>query len=204
METVLAAEITGHYRSYQVLARLSLELKGDEPAFFGLRQSMEEEVERIFGLLGLLAPGEDLVSAWQALHSPAGPAHANALELLENVLKPPLRRLVLPLVDGHVSVVERAALATRFVGASVETREEAVATLAASDDAWLRSCAARIVGTLRLRGFEAELDRWLEDPDPLLREAARAARLQFREEPSAEPEARSDAWGDTTGRLGVG
>ena len=204
VETVLAAEITGHYRSYQVLARLSRELKDDEPALLGLRQSMEEEVERIFGLLGLLAPGEDLVSAWQALRSPAGPAQANALELLENVLKPPMRRLVLPLVDGHVSVAERAALATRFVGASVDTREEAVATLAASDDAWLRSCAARIVGTLRLQGFEAELDRWLEDPDPLLREAARAARVQLRENPGAEPEAASDGWGDTTGRLGVG
>jgi AAA family ATP:ADP antiporter len=203
VETVLAAEITGHYRSHQVLARLSPELKDDEPALLGLRQSMEEEVERIFGLLGLLAPGEDLVNAWHALRSPEARAHANALELLENVLKPPLRRLVVPLVDGHVSVAERAALAGRLIGASVSTREEAVATLAACGDAWLRSCAARIVGALGLRNFEGELEGWLEDPDPLLREAARAARLQLREDPAAEPEA-ADSWGDTTDRLGVG
>lgn len=205
VETVLAAEITGHYRSYQVLVRLSSELRDDEPALLGLRQSMEEEVERIFGLLALLAPGEDLVNAWQALRSADAPAHANALELLDNILKPPLRRLVVPLVDGHVSFAERASLAARLVGASVDTREEAVATLAACSDAWLRSCAARIVGTLGLRGFEGELDRWLQDPDPLLREAARAARLQLREDAAAEPEASGDAsWGDTTGGLGVG
>ncbi len=203
VETVLAAEITGHYRSHQVLARLSGELKDDEAALGGLRQSMEEEIERIFGLLALLAPGEDLVSAWRALRSPEAPSRANALELLENVLKPPLRRLVVPLVDGQVSVAERAALAERLIGASLVTREEAVATLAACGDAWLRSCAARIVGALGLRTFEGELDRWLEDPDPLLREAARAARLQLRFDPAAEPEA-AEAWGDTTGRLGVG
>ena len=204
VETVLAAEITGHYRSYQVLARLSTELKDDEPALRGLRHSMDEEIERIFGLLALLAPGEDLVRAWRALRSPEAPARANALELLEHVLRPPLRRLVVPLVDGHVSVEERASLASRLVGTSVDTREEAVATLAACDDAWLRSCAARIVGALGLDAFAGDLDRWLEDPDPLLREAARSARLQLREDAASEPEGTSDAWGDTAGRLGVG
>ena len=94
VETVLAAEITGHYRSYQVLARLSTELKHDEPALLGLQHSMDEEIARIFGLLALLVPGEDLVSAWRALRSPEAPARANALELLEHVLTPPLRRLV--------------------------------------------------------------------------------------------------------------
>jgi HEAT repeat protein len=107
-------------------------------------------------------------------------------------------------VDGHVSVAERAALASRLVGTSVDTREEAVATLAACDDAWLRSCAARIVGALGLKAFAGDLDRWLEDPDPLLREAARSARLQLREEAASEPEGTSDDWGDTTSRLGVG
>jgi hypothetical protein len=202
VETVLAAEITGHYRSHQVLHRLTGELHQADPALTGLRHSMEQEVERIFGLLGLLAKGDDLPSAWRALRSADLPARANALELLDNVLSPPLRRLVVPLVDGHVTVAERAALAERLVGTSMDTREEAVQTLAACGDAWLRSCAARIIGTLRLNSFEGDLGLWLQDPDPLLREAARAAQRQLRDEqaPATESAPAAD-WSD---RLGVG
>jgi AAA family ATP:ADP antiporter len=207
VETVLAAEITGHYRSHQILHRLAPEEGREEPALGGLRHSMEEELERIFGLLALLGPGEDLLRAHRALRSEDKRARADALELLDNVLRPPLRRLVVPLVDGHVSVAERAALGERLVGAPLDTREEAVAVLAACGDAWLRSCAARIIGALGLRTFEPQLVAWLEDPDPLLREAARSARRQLRAEaPGAVEtvEAAAGAWTDSTDRLGVG
>jgi AAA family ATP:ADP antiporter len=205
VETVLGAEITGHYRSHQVLARLAGELPPEDPGLRGIRQSMEEEVERIFGLMALLGPGDDLERAHRALSSADPRVRANALELLDNVLRPPLRRLVVPLVDPHVSLEERAALATRLIGAPLATREEAVATLAGCGDAWLRSCAARIIGALGLRSFERELDGWREDPDPLLREAARAARVQLREEPAPSGEAAPDApWGEAGDRLGMG
>jgi AAA family ATP:ADP antiporter len=204
VETVLGAEITGHYRSHQVLARLSRELRDDEPALQGLRDAMNEELERIFGLLALLGPGDDLLSAHRALRSGDAASRANALELLENVLRPPLRRLLMPLVDGQVSVEERAALAARLIGASLDSREEAVAILAACDDAWLRSCAAQIIGALRLRSLETHLDRWRDDPDPLLRETARAARAQLRAEPPGREPAPDERWGEPSDQLGMG
>jgi AAA family ATP:ADP antiporter len=205
VETVLGAEITGHYRSHQILARLQGELAKEDPGLRGLRQSMDEEVERIFGLMSLLSPGDDLDRAHRALGSSDARARANALELLDNILRPPLRRLVVPLVDPHVSLEERAALATRLIGASVVTREEAVATLVGCGDPWLRSCAARIIGALSLRSFEGELDRWREDADPLLREAARAARRQLRDDGAAAADLPPEApWGDSGDRLGVG
>jgi AAA family ATP:ADP antiporter len=205
VETVLAAEITGHYRSHQVLARLSRTLGPDEPALRGLHQAMEEELERVFGLLALLGPGEDLLSAHRALHSTDAPARANALELLDNVLKAPLRRLIVPLVDGQVSLEERAALAERLIGVSLDTREEAVATLAGCPDAWLRSCAAQIIGVLGLRSFEARLDGWRDDPDPLLREAARAARAQLRQDAAPDGVPGPDpGWRSAADGLGVG
>ena len=66
---------------------------------------------------------------------------ANALEYLENVLKPGLREVLLPLIDSHVTELERAALAERIVGPPVESSEQAIAVLLASDDPWLRSRA---------------------------------------------------------------
>jgi hypothetical protein len=204
LETVLAAEITGHYRSYQVLERLGRELRGDDAALAALRHSMEEERERIFGLLALLGGGDDPESAHRGLRSDDARTRANALELLDNVLKAPLRRLVVPLVDPHVSVAERAALAVRLLGTPLASREEAVAILAACGDAWLRSCAARIIAILDLRAFEPELERWTEDEDPLLREAARGALRQFQEEALARSAGEAEAFSEGAERMGVG
>ena len=53
-----------------------------------------------------------------------------------------------------------------MVGAPLETAEQAVGTLLASEDGWLRSCAVHAVGGLRLHGLESELQRFENSPDP--------------------------------------
>src|ERR1700693_3065549 len=54
LETVLAAEIMGHYRSYQILESLRIPEGSDEPVMRALGESIQQELERIFRLLGLL------------------------------------------------------------------------------------------------------------------------------------------------------
>ena len=179
VETVLAAEIMGHYRSYQILETLHIPGDSDEPVVRALHESMQQEIERIFRLLGLLYPHLDLHSVYFGLQSNNATVYDNALELLENVLKSQLRAILVPLLDGKVDPKERAAIAERFVRARVESREQAVAELMASDDPWLKSCGAYAIGTFAIKSLEVELRRCLEDPDPLLRETARAAKLRL-------------------------
>jgi hypothetical protein len=105
--------------------------------------------------------------------------HSNALEFLDNVLKPQLRSVLVPLLDGDISVEERVRLANRLVGAKVESQEEAVAALVGSDDPWLKSCGAYAIGTLGLKSLEKYLDECLAHSDPLLRETARWAKLRL-------------------------
>ena len=185
VETVLAAEIMGHYRSYQILESLNIPGDSPEPVGRALHESMQQEVERVFRLLGLLYPHLDLHSVYFGLQSNSATVYDNALELLENVLKSQLRAILVPLLDGKVSPKERAALADRFVRARVENREQAVAELIASDDPWLRSCGAYAIGMFGITSLDMELGRCLEDPDPLLRETARAAKLRL-EAPAAD------------------
>ena len=61
----------------------------------------------------------------------------------------------------------------------IENREHAVAALVHCDDPWLRSCGAHAIGTFGLKFLESELNRCLNDSDPLLRETARAAKLRL-------------------------
>jgi AAA family ATP:ADP antiporter len=176
VETVLAAEVMGHLRSYQILGTLDYAQNSTEPVAQALRESMNQEVERIFRLVKLLSPGYDLESAYIGIQSDKRDIHDNALEFLENILKPQLRALLLPLLDSDVTVDQRVALANRTLGTTVATREEATALLAESGDPWLQACAAYAIGALRLRTLAHYLDQWSDAADPLLRETARQAR----------------------------
>ena len=179
LETVLAAEIMGHYRSYQILETLWDSRNAEEPITLALLESIQQDLERIFRLLGLLYPRMDLHSAYFGLQSSNATIHDNALEFLENVLKSPLRTMLVPLLDGQVSATDRAGLARRVVRAEVENREQAVAELIASDDPWLKSCGAYAIGSLGIESLKHELEGCLAHPDPLLRETARMAKKRL-------------------------
>jgi AAA family ATP:ADP antiporter len=114
IETVMTAELMGHYRSYQILGTTGG--AADEV----LRRAMNDEVERIFRLMKLLFPSLDLQNAYLGIQSSDPVTHANALEFLDNTLNPQLRPLLVPLIDSEVSVEERIRLADRFLGFSVK------------------------------------------------------------------------------------
>ncbi len=179
VELLLAAEIAGHYRSYQVLGPLRGQLKEGDAVIQALRHSMEQELERIFRLMALLLPQTGLHDAYVGVRSSNPTVRANALEFLDNVLKPELRHVLVPVLDAQVTVEERIEIANRLVGAPLETPHQAVATLLDSEDPWLRSCAIQAVGTLRLGGLVSQLKKYEAAPDPLVRDAVVAARARL-------------------------
>jgi HEAT repeat protein len=141
IEVLLAAEIAGHYRSYQVLAPLDPGNPRQQKIIAAVRHTMEQEMERIFRLTALLSPSASLHDAYIGLRSSNPLIRANSVEYLENVLKPGLREVLLPLIDSQVSAAERAQLAEKLVGPPLESSEQAIAVLMTSDDPWLRSRA---------------------------------------------------------------
>ncbi len=157
IELVLAAEIMGHYRSYQALHALSHGPERDEIAD-GMRQALDQELERIFRLIALVMPGLDLHSAYVGLNASDRTVRANALEFLETSLKPDLARVLLPLIDPQVSLDQRVAIANRLCGASIDSTDRAIDTLLASEDSWLRQTAH----AARARLWQAEA------PEPAL------------------------------------
>jgi AAA family ATP:ADP antiporter len=129
--------------------------------------------------MALLFPHAGLHDAYVGVRSSNPSVRANALEFLDNVLQPALRHVLVPLLDSQVTIEERIALANRLVGAPLENAQQAVATLLASDDPWLRSCAIQAVGTLQLRTLAPELKKYESSSDPLVRQSVVAARVQL-------------------------
>ncbi len=181
VETVLGAEIMGHYRSYQVLGSLGASLDDrSDPVVQALRESMEHEEERIFRLLKILYPAIDLHSAYFGLRSDVPVVHDNSLEFLEAILPPQIRSLLVPLFDRDVSVARRAELANQLLGTSLGDREEAISVMTISQDPWLQSCAAYTIGELRLVKFGGVIEEWTSHADPLLRTTAIDAREKLK------------------------
>ncbi len=182
LETVLGAEILGHYRTYQIIEAISGSEGADDAVIKALSDSVQQELERIFRLLGLLYPRVDLYTVYLGLQSGDKTVYDNALEFLENFLKSPLRATLVPLLDGRVTSKERARLAARLVRTKFETREQAVSELVSSEDPWLKSCGAYAIGSFHMNSLAGELDRCLDHADPLLRETARAAKLRLKKD----------------------
>jgi hypothetical protein len=123
LETVLAEEILGHYHTYQILEAISTPGSPEDVARGALQSSLEQELERIFRLLGLLYPQMDLKAVYLGLQSKDKAVHDNSLEFLENVFKSALRTTHMPLLDGQVTPKERARLANQFVRTKLESRD---------------------------------------------------------------------------------
>ena len=147
-----------------------------------------EKAERIVRLMALIYPQEGLHDAYVGLRASNPVIRANALEFLDNVLRPELRPLLVPLLDAQVTIDERIVIADRVVGAPVETAEQAIGTLLASEDSWLRSCAVYAVGTLQLHALSGELTRFEETGDDALRESVKAARRRLAGEAAVAPQ----------------
>jgi ATP/ADP translocase/HEAT repeat protein len=172
---VLHAEIVGLYRSHQVLAALQRHDAAPEVVAHGLRDAMVQEAERVFRLLKLLYPDADMHSAFVGLQSENPVVHDNALEFVETVLSPDLRERLVPLLDSGITVDMRVQLADTWTHAPIRSVAEAVSVLVHAEDAWLQSCAAVLIGELQLTTLADPLRRWAQDPNTLLRSAARDA-----------------------------
>ena len=155
------AEIMGHYRSYQILGTLGDALETSDPVASALQRLDAQEVERIFRLLALRWPEFDMHSAYVGVQSQSSRAvRANALEFLDNILKPQVRSLVVPLLDPQVSPAR--ARPPRQPGARDARSTRTSRRWRRCSRATIRGCARAAlyaVGMLRLGSLERELDK---------------------------------------------
>jgi AAA family ATP:ADP antiporter len=142
VETLVAAEILGHYRSYQVLGGLIA--SGELARAASLKDEIVHEVERVFRLMALLFPDEDMQSVYVGLRSGTATVRANAIEFLDHALPPQIREVLLPLVDPDVSIDERVRLAERMIGAPLAGEPGDVAALQRDAEARLESLKSEV------------------------------------------------------------
>jgi AAA family ATP:ADP antiporter len=178
VEAVLASEIMNYCRTYQIMATMAGHME-QQSMNVPLQKSLQHDMERIFRLLKMLYPKHDLQSAFVGLQSQSKMEHDTALEFIDNTLKPSIRRVLVPLVDSEISLREKVEFANRVLHSTIDSKDDALLALIRTEDPWLKSCAAHLIGVLGMKQYQTEIDRWASDPDPLLREKAQRAQQRL-------------------------
>ena len=119
-----------------------------------LQERLEQTLERLFRLLGLKYPPEDMHNAYLAVRGRRREQFLAALDFLDTVLEPALKRVVLPLLDSSEGMAERGR---DLFGLEVRDAESAMRDLIHSSDPWLSACAMAAAGERRFHKLRADI-----------------------------------------------
>jgi len=163
---MLLVELMGYYRSLQILEAIEphssslLGSKGSDSVLTrALRERMDWEFERIFRFLALIYPPRDVYNAYVGVKSGRPQLHANALEVLEHLLKPEHYRLLSYVLDPEIGHAEKLNFAARFCHTTVSSKAEALRILLQSDDRWLCACSLHAIGEMHLEEMKGEVQQ---------------------------------------------
>lgn len=166
---ILARAIDDHVsRAYRYLDRrlvlsagaerdVSRKTPGHEILIRSLQDKERNAESRLFRLLALAHPNASFGDIASAIRSRDEKRRASAIELIENVLEPPLRGAVVGLVDG-ISDRDRLAAAGPYHRPVELDYEALLALMLASSSESVRAMTAYHIGELRLAKLLPDLE----------------------------------------------
>jgi ATP:ADP antiporter, AAA family len=90
-----------------------------------------QTLRNVFGLLELQYERQHVRDAWRSLASGDAALRGHALEYLDNLLSPALRRIVMPMIDDHPLSVRMEA-ARKLFGITLDSRDDTLVRLVES------------------------------------------------------------------------
>ncbi|MCK5407521.1 MAG: hypothetical protein KAJ37_08710, partial [Candidatus Krumholzibacteria bacterium] len=173
-ETKIYYEILRIYSLYKNGPQAQSQSEADALLTRALNERLTLNLERIFRLLGLQYPPDDIYSAYLGIVSAEKDRHASAIEFLDNVVGKDVKKYLFPIVD-RVSESVAIQRGQELFGFEIETRDQALLKLIRGSDAWLKSCALHCLTESDSDDVKRAASEVTKDPDPLVVETARLA-----------------------------
>jgi hypothetical protein len=136
-----------------------------------LSEKMDQTLERMFRLLGLIYNQKDLYSSYLALKSVSTDKRSAAVEFIDNILNSEHRKFIFPIVDD---ISEQKKMETGYEHFKIEKvkYDEAIIKLFDDGDRWLKACAIYSVSPVCPANLQERVDEFTHSDDPLYRETA--------------------------------
>lgn len=136
-----------------------------------LSEKMDQTLERMFRLLGLIYNQKDLYSSYLALKSISSDKRSAAVEFIDSILEPDDRKFLFPIVDD-TGEDKKMEIGYKLFNIKKVKYDQALIKLFEGSDRWLKTCAVYSVSPV----CPAVLQEWVEEythsDDELLRETA--------------------------------
>lgn len=148
-------------------------LSADDPIRQLLHILLEESVEQVFRCLMLLYRPEEIHLIYEQMQASELYVRSDALELLDNLVDPAMRAVLLPLLDEEgfltgtaddADAAQDTLIASRLLQAAIWDRHR-----------WLSVATLCVAGRMRLSALQPELERASRHAAPVISAAARVA-----------------------------
>jgi AAA family ATP:ADP antiporter len=134
-----------------------------------LNERLDNTLERIFRLLGLKYSPGDMYNAYRAIISNNQDLRANAVEFLENILDPNLKRIIISIIEYSTNPVSAEE---EF---KVNRKNSIFLDLLRERDSWLKVCTIFYIAEANMRNYQSEIQKLTKDHDSTVKETAEYA-----------------------------
>ena len=138
-----------------------------------LESRLDSDLERIFILLGLKYPPDDIYNIYLGLKSKDGDTRINAIELLDNILEVDLKKVIIPIVESSlVDALINETLAR--LGLKVPSEFDCLVMLLTGDDPLLQLDSLNIISQLNDDRYIRYVGQLVNNPDSKIKKRALA------------------------------
>ena len=138
-----------------------------------LNERLDNTLGRIFRLLGLKYSPADMYNAYRAIISNNQDLRANAVEFLENILDPDLKRIIIPIIDYSTGTYSTADY-------DLKIKNGIFPELLKENDSWLKVCTIFCIAETNLKNYESEIRKLTTDQDQSVKQTAEYALVRFK------------------------
>jgi AAA family ATP:ADP antiporter len=143
-----------------------------------LERRLDSTLERIFRLIGLRYPPEEIMSAYNGIKSGDDHLRLNSVEFLDNLLEPALKKTLVPIAES--AFFERLSDETlQQLKVKIPDEKKCLSSLLEGRDIKLKMAVIELIHAMQNKEYKSLIEALLKSPHPKLREQAEKVFLSF-------------------------
>jgi ATP/ADP translocase/HEAT repeat protein len=171
IQRALHAELQNYYQQLVHIERLTAYTKNAELLISSLHDRLTETIDRVFHLLGIIYPRDQIDVVYYNLRSENAAMRANGIEIVDNICENETRRYLLPLLDTLPLDEKVAAGRHLFQLQDLEPNELLRNFMWHSGDDWLAACTITAIGAEAIYALKDDIISFADHENPVVREA---------------------------------
>ncbi len=144
-----------------------------------IQERLDGSLERMFRLLGLIYPPDDIYNAYRGIINQESQLHINSVEFLDNLLDPLLRRYIIPIMESQ-SIDERFRNLSDLFESKIPHGVDYRNWILDSFDDWLTVSALYVIAHSNNGQWIDTINRYSSSSVTIINETAKYAERQLR------------------------